>query len=292
MTLSRRRFLTISAACAVAGPARAARWQGRALGAQVEITLRGPSEVTQPALAQARALLRRVERQFDLHDSRSALSALNRDGRLAAPDTMFAALMDAAERVHAATGGLFDPTVQPLWRALAAGEEPSAARALVDWHRVRRDAGGIVLGRGQSLTFNGIAQGFATDLVAEALNGAGLHDTLVNIGEFRGSGGPWHLGLSDPVHGLLGMRTLTTGAIATSSPAATPLGQGGHILHGHARPLWSTVSVEAADATTADGFSTALVLAPLARIRSLVGQHGIRRVTLVDAGGDLMTLAS
>ena len=289
MKLNRRRFLSISAACMLATPARAQihRWQGRALGAEVDITLHAPAEIAEPALDRARGSLDAVMAQFDLFDPASTVSRLNRTGHLDAPDVMFRRLMQAFTQVHAATGGLFDPTVQPLWRALAEGQPPEAARALIDWSRVRHSAASVTLGEGQALTFNGIAQGFATDLVAEALRDAGLERTLVNIGEFRGTGGPWRLGISDPEIGMIGTRTLTSSAIATSSPKAVPLGGQGHILHGHAKPRWSTVSVEAATATMADGFSTALTMARLEDIRAAVGTFGIRRITLVSDQGDV-----
>ena len=289
MKLNRRRFLSISAACMLATPARAQihRWQGRALGAEVDITLHAPAEIAEPALDRARGSLDAVMAQFDLFDPASTVSRLNRTGHLDAPDVMFRRLMQACTQVHAATGGLFDPTVQPLWRALAEGQPPEATRALIDWSRVRHSAASVTLGEGQALTFNGIAQGFATDLVAEALRDAGLERTLVNIGEFRGTGGPWRLGISDPEIGMIGTRTLTSSAIATSSPKAVPLGGQGHILHGHAKPRWSTVSVEAATATMADGFSTALTMARLEDIRAAVGTFGIRRITLVSDQGDV-----
>ncbi len=273
----------------LATPARAQihRWQGRALGAEVDITLHAPAEIAEPALDRARGSLDAVMAQFDLFDPASTVSRLNRTGHLDAPDVMFRRLMQACTQVHAATGGLFDPTVQPLWRALAEGQPPEAARALIDWSRVRHSAASVTLGEGQALTFNGIAQGFATDLVAEALRDAGLERTLVNIGEFRGTGGPWRLGISDPEIGMIGTRTLTSSAIATSSPKAVPLGGQGHILHGHAKPRWSTVSVEAATATMADGFSTALTMARLEDIRAAVGTFGIRRITLVSDQGDV-----
>ena len=289
MKLNRRRFLSISAACMLATPARAQihRWQGRALGAEVDIALHAPAEIAEPALDRARGSLDAVMAQFDLFDPASTVSRLNRTGHLDAPDVMFRRLMQACTQVHAATGGLFDPTVQPLWRALAERQPPQAARALIDWSRVRHSAASVTLGEGQALTFNGIAQGFATDLVAEALRDAGLERTLVNIGEFRGTGGPWRLGISDPEIGMIGTRTLTSSAIATSSPKAVPLGGQGHILHGHAKPRWSTVSVEAATATMADGFSTALTMARLEDIRAAVGTFGIRRITLVSDQGDV-----
>ena len=231
-----------------------------------------------------------MEQLFSLYDPHSTLSILNRHGNLSLPPLDFVALFDVSDHVHRVSGGLFDPTVQPLWEALASGGNIEAAKALIGWKRVLFDAGEVRLALGQAVTFNGIAQGFATDRVADVLADHGLSETLVNIGEFLGSGGPWRIGLSDPHYGMMGTRSLHNGAIATSSPQATLVGKRGHILHGAQEPLWSTVSVEADDAATADGFSTAFCLAPLSVIRAAVGQHGIRRVTIVDLQGDLITI--
>ena len=144
--------------------------------------------------------------------------------------------------------------------------------------------------RVQALTLNGIAQGFATDLVTDVLSAHGLENALVNIGEYRSLGGPWRLALSDPNHGDLGVRTLRGSAIATSSPAATPLGTNGHILHQSALPKWSSVSVEASSATLADSLSTAMVLASREEIEAMREQVAFSRITLVDQSGDLITL--
>lgn len=291
MILSRRRFVTISAAFAAAPRAAAAQtWQGHAFGAEVSLTIRGPREVAAPALAQARAAMQRVEGLFSLYDPHSALSRLNAHGTLMAPDPDFLALMQAADHAHHVTAGLFDPSVQPLWAALARGADTANALAAIGWGRVDFSEQEVTLGTGQALTFNGIAQGFATDVVADVLASHGLSDVLVNIGEYRGHGGPWRLAVQDPIHGRLGMRSLTSGAIATSSPLATRLGTQGHILHRAAQPQWSTVSVEAPSATLADSLSTAMVLATRAEVEAMRAKADVTRVTLVDMEGNLATL--
>lgn len=284
--LTRRRALALTAAfAAMPTGARAETWRGRAFGAEVSLTLRGPRAEAAAALAEARGILRGVERLFSLYDPTSALSRLNRTGRLDEPEARFMALMRAADRAHRLTDGLFDPTVQPLWHA------PAAARAAVGWDRVRRNAEAIVLAPGQALAFNGIAQGFATDLVTEALAARGAREVLVDLGEQRALGGPWRLGLHDPAAGYLGTRTLHGGAIATSSPGAMALpGGGAYILHPTARPLWSTVSVEAREATLADALSTAFTMMSRARIETAAREAGLGRVTLVDGAGDLVTV--
>lgn len=292
MTLSRRRFLSISAA-AITLPqtARAsATWHGRAFGAEVAITIHGPRDQADAALQAARDAIIKTERLFSLYDPASELSQLNRDGSLSAPSPWFSKLMRAADAAFVQSGGLFDPTVQPLWRALFEGHDPATALGLIDWSRVTFDTSKITLGMGQALTFNGIAQGFATDRVTDILQAKGLTRTLVNIGEYRGIGGPWTLGISDPVHGRLGQRSVTNCAIATSSPAATPLGRDGHILHPIARPQWSSVTVEAQTATQADSLSTAMVLATRDQIEGIASDEAIKGVTLIDFDGDLTTL--
>lgn len=287
--MDRRRFLAIAACCA-ATPALAQRhgWRGRAFGAEVSIDLHGPADIAAPALADAQALIAEVEGLFSIYDSASDLARLNADGARRVPER-FTELMQIADAAHHLTDGLFDPTVQPLWRAVAQGDDLGDPRARIGWDQVAVQGNMVRLGPGQALTFNGIAQGFATDLVSDLLRDRGFDRTLVNIGEHRGTGGPWRLGLSDPVHGLLAMRTIGTRAVATSSPMATPMGPAGHIVHPVQIPRWSTVSVEAESAAMADALSTGLVLAETALVKRVRAAQGVHRITLIDADGDLTT---
>lgn len=292
MTINRRRFLTIAAAFAgtSAQAAGSHTWQGRALGADVTLTIKGPREIAQIALAQIPPLLAEIENLFSLYDDASDLSRLNRIGALAPLSPRFADLIRAADYGHRATGGLFDPTIQPLWQAVAQNGDIEAARATVGWNKLRWDNTQIQLAAGQALTFNGIAQGFATDLVTARLKTLGLTNALVNIGEYRAIGGPWQLALSDPEFGMLGMRTLRGNAVATSSPAATLLGDQAHIIHPANRPRWSTVSVEAVNATLADCLSTALCLAPRDFIEHIQTLDDVQRITLIDLDGNLTSI--
>ncbi|HEX9857129.1 MAG TPA: FAD:protein FMN transferase [Paracoccaceae bacterium] len=292
--MRRRRFLQIAAASALLpGGAQAAaerRWQGRALGAEAEVRLSGDALAAEAALAAIPPLLARIEAEFSLFNPASALSRLNAGGGLSAVSPMFHDLCDLCDTLHRATGGSFDPTVQPLWRALADGGDVAGAAAPIGWGRVRRDAG-IRLGPGQALTFNGIAQGFATDAVRALLATAGFSHALVNIGEFAALGGPFSLGIEDPAAGLLARRRISGTAIATSSPGALSIGGRPHILHPAGRAArWSTVSVEADSAALADGLSTALVFATAGEARGIRARlPGCGRITVVDAHGDLST---
>ena len=293
MSLSRRRFLAVTAA-AVAIPkgAQATTWRGTALGAEVSLTIRAPRALAETALTRTRTILSEVEDLFSLYRETSALVRLNASGALRRPDLRFMDLMASADTAHRLSGGRFDPTVQPLWQALARGAPTEAASAAVGWDRVAFDARAVRLAKGQALTFNGIAQGFATDLVADALRDLGLRDVLVNIGEYRALGGPWRIGIADPGQGLMGYQTLEGTAVATSSPGALSLGPGGHILHPAHRPLWSSVSVTARSATLADSLSTALCLAPRALVERVAAHPEIAAIRLVDPAGDLTTITA
>lgn len=283
--MNRRRFLALSAA-ALASPAGAeTRWQGRAFGADCTLTFHGPTARAEAALATLPTLIEAIEADFSLHRP-SALTTLNATGHLATASPAFRALIDLADAIHDLTDGAFDPTVQPLWQALAEGR---ASTAPIGWHHVQRSPG-VILKPGMALTFNGIAQGFGADAVKSHLAAHGFDHALIDMGETAALGGPFRLGLQDPTYGQLATRTLTGTAVATSSPKATMVNGQPHILHPRGLPpLWSTVSVEATSAALADALSTALVFLTRDQIAAL--RHpGLIRVTLIDADGNLTTV--
>ena len=275
--ISRRRFLFLTAVF-IAKPAPAMpypnRWRGRALGAEAEITLYGPEDWASEVFSLAERELVQIERLFSLFDPASSLSRLNAHGMIIEPDPRFHHLMSVVDSINRATEGLFDPTVQPLWRALASGEDTTGMRHLIGWSRIVRNGQTIRHASGQEITFNGIAQGYATDRIASLLHRQGATKTLVNIGEFSALGGPWRVGISDPDYGLVTTRTLTGSAIATSSPGALKLSDSEtHILNPHGgKPVWSTVSVEANSAALADALSTALCHADEAMVRRIAAR--------------------
>ena len=286
--MKRRRFLQVAAATlACPRGAQASVWQGTALGADVSVTLTGPG--AGPALTATRAMLARIEALFSLYQP-SQLTALNATGSLTDPGPEMLALCRLADQAFRLTAGRFDPTVQPLWTALATGGDTDAARARIGWDRVALTPERIALSPGQALTFNGIAQGYATDVVTAELAALGFTYALVNIGEYRALGGPWHIGLADPTFGDLGKTTLTGRAAATSSPAALAVGGLPHILSRDGRmPLWSTVSVTAPSAAMADALSTAFCLMDRDAIRATLAALPGTRAQIVDATGSLFT---
>lgn len=274
MTPTRRRFLSISAAAlalprAALASTQTAHWTGVALGAPASVTLVGISAIdARPVFARLEAELARLERIFSLYHPDSALVRLNQTGRLAAPPPELLDLLTLAGRIHAATDGAFDPTVQPLWQALASGGDITAARQQVGWEGLRFDAQDVRFTRpGMALTLNGIAQGEITDRIAALLGDEGFGDILVDIGEIvargrRPDGTPWQAGIATPQGDIVQRVTLSDRALATSAPNGTRLSPDqGHILGPQGqRPRHSLVSLSAPSAALADGLSTALCL--------------------------------
>lgn len=268
MILPRRRFLALSA-CALALPAAARarhRWQGAALGADVALTVEGGTPAAARAFfAEAERALRAIERQFSLFTG-SELRRLNALGRLGHPSADLLSLLELAGRVHEATGGAFDPSVQPLWQARRLGRDEAAALALVGWKDVRLAPDEIRLARpGMALTLNGIAQGFAADRLAEVAALHRLTDVLIDAGEARALGDrDWQARIESPDGGVVRELALRGRALATSAAWGTRIGPGGdrpHIIGpGGEPPHWALASVSADSAAVADALSTAAIL--------------------------------
>jgi thiamine biosynthesis lipoprotein len=295
--LTRRRFLAVSATMALAGAASAGalpvrRFQGVALGAGASLRLAHPEAAG--IAARVWAEVARLEDIFSLYRPGSALSRLNAAGVLEAPPFDLLNCLSIAGTVHAATGGAFDPTVQPLWVEYAAaateGRAPaiSGPAALVGWDGVTMDTGRIALARpGMSLTLNGIAQGYVADRVADLLAAEGLSDILIDMGELRAlggdpRGGDWPVRVQDGPEIDLRDRSL-----ATSAPLGTTFdrsGRVGHILDPRSglptAAGWRQVSVTAPSAALADACSTAFCLLGREGIDDALA--GFPEVQLVD----------
>jgi len=272
------------------------RRRGYALGAEGRFTL----YTDRPARAQRTldacfAEIRRLEALFSLYDDQSELCRLNRVGFLKNPSPDWRALLRAVDRAHRQTDGLFDPSIQPLWKAYEAhfqanpesggldGSELDAILARTGWAKVSHDPDGIRFGQpGMALSFNGIAQGFVTDRVTQILKRAGYGPVLVELGETRAlgqhpEGRPWRIGIQDALDRsrIREIAELDDQALATSGAYGSPFSKDGkfhHLIHptsGRPDTKWRSLSVIAPGATQADALSTGLSFAGEAKLHSL-----------------------
>jgi thiamine biosynthesis lipoprotein len=322
--LNRRRFMRIvagTASCGVAGAAgraladesATATWRGLALGnlASIEIRHSNPARAT-ALLDRARAEIQRLESIMSLYRPQSALSTLNREGILRDPPLDLVRILSEAQRFGALSQGRFDVTVQPLWTLYAehfskpdrdpAG--PSAdlvqrATERVDYRAIEVEPDVIKFGHpGMQVTLNGIAQGYITDRVSELFRNEGLDHALVDLGEIRALGGrdgsrSWRAGIEDPFKkkAILADIPLSNNALATSGGYGFKFDSAGKIHHifdpatGTSPHRYASVSVVAANATTADALATAANLLTPEELVQVLRRSGAQRALLVDAGG-------
>ncbi len=293
-------------------PGATLRWRRRDLvgfGTTLSLAAAHADEPTlTAALDAAVATLQRIEAQMSLFRDDSALSRLNRDGRLADAPPELHELLGIANAVARASDGAFDPTVQPLWLAFANAQregrlptprEVSKARGLVGWQDLAIAPGGAVrLARaGMGVTLNGIAQGYAADRVRTVLMAHGIRHALVDAGEYamtgRNPGGDrWTLGLADPHDAArLLARLMTDGrCVATSGDGETffsPDRRHHHIFDprtGYSPTELAGVTVAAASGAVADALTKVVFVAGPAHARELA-RHWDVDVLWVDKQG-------
>ena len=329
--LNRRRFLSIAGTAAVLGalPGRLALaasaaspaptvWKGVAMGAVASMTLVHPDRAHARAMIErCMAEVERLESVFSLYRADSALSRLNAAGRLDHPPAELVELLSFALSLAQASGGAFDPSVQPLLRLYfdhfsrpgASPQGPSAeaiarARQGVGFADVEVAMAGIRLGRpGAAITLNGVAQGFITDRVADMLQANGFGNVLINLGEGRAlghrqDGGAWRAAVVDPADPRRTLFELPLGddrgrypALASSGGYGTRFGSDPAVHHlldpgtGRSANHHAAVSVAARRATLADGLSTTLSVLPPARRLRLLADHPSVHAWFVDAAG-------
>ncbi|WBU62781.1 FAD:protein FMN transferase [Paracoccus aerodenitrificans] len=290
--ISRRRFLIVSAS-SLAAP-RAARastsqvWRGMAMGAAVTLRVSGATNRQARAFFErAEAELIRAERLFSLYRD-SDLTRLNGSGVLRNPRPEMVEMMALSARLNTATDGAFDPSVQPVWLARAQGRDEQAVHELTGWQKTEWSADEIRLPRrGMGLTFNGIAQGWVADRLAQAAVLSELPDVLIDSGELRAVGPQgWDTGIAD-AHGHLVKRlTLRERALASSSPMGTRIGPAGDLPHivapGGGECRYETVSVSAPAAVLADGLSTAFCVMEPQAIHAALGSFPGCRLELLN----------
>lgn len=197
------------------------------LGTLVEVRAAAPIPAkAERAVQAAFAAIERVQALMSFHDPASELSRLNRDGavRRIPVHPWLHTLLRRAQKLHAATDGLFDIAVAPSlvrngWLPRV-GSGRTAARAttadivLLEGNRVR-------FRRPLLIDLGGIAKGFAVDQAVAALRRAGATAGIVNAGgDLRVFGPrtePVHVRLPESPGELIPLGNLRNASVATSA---------------------------------------------------------------------------
>ena len=269
------------------------------LGTLVEITARGDPAVLPAAVERAFAVIDRAHQLMGIHDPRSDVARLNREGHLGPVevDRHTWAVLAHAQRVSAASDGAFDVTVAP--RLVEWGYLPDCGQSLPDVqpngyqaiemlprHRVR-------FLKPMLIDLGGIAKGYAVDLACDALERCGVTDYVVNAGgDLRVGGTPTTVHVRHPGRpaATLVLATIQGSAIATSAryfAAKEVHNRSVHPIIAPATagpaPYRGSISVRAPDCMSADAL-TKVVAVLGADAAPVLESFGAEAVLLSESG--------
>lgn len=289
---------------------------GLAFGTTVSIkVLHEDAPSAQAAIDDALQQVKTVDALMSLHQQRSQVFQLNRQGRVDAPDQHLLQVLAFARQLSVLTAGAFDVTVQPLWQvfshaaargALPAPNELAAARTLVNWQHIEASARQLRLQTpGMAITLNGLAQGYALDLALAALRAKGIEHALLDTGEFgaigrKAAGQAWMLGIQHPRQAdVLSAKLPLDGRIAATSGDYETFFTPDYIHHhifdpasGDSPTTLASVTVLAPTGMMADGLSTAFMVMGTDRALALCAKLPEVDALLIDKNGAIQTTAN
>lgn len=217
----------------------------RAMGSDCQVVAVAAASTAARAADDAERLVLDLEARWSRFLAGSELSRLNATGRAVVSTETFD-VVSRAVAAWSATGGRFDPTVEPALAALGydrsyerVGSEvvpsrPPAPAPGCQGARLDAARSAVRLPRGVRLDLGAIGKGRAADLVVERTHADGL---CVNVGgdlRVRGEspdGGEWRVAVEAPDGTAHTHLLLADGAVATSSPAAKTWRAGGEPAH-------------------------------------------------------------
>lgn len=267
------------------------------------------------ALNQAVFAIRQVEADMSLFNPDSAVSRLNETGELRNPSAQLMSVLSLARYVSARSQGAFDVTVQPLWQLwsqVPAGEklpnqkQLQSKRQLVNWRALETSPDMIRLNtKGMGVSLNGIAQGYAADLVRAVLQSHGVAHALIDTGETATLGNapgskPWRFGVQSAANAYSPLPVITADAraIATSSDshtAFTPDHVHHHIFNPHTGDsprYWASATVIAPSCALADTLTKVFFMCPPQLVKRTASYWGVDVVLQDKQGKWLNTLPS
>lgn len=233
-SMDRRSFIKLSGLlgigfttmCAVPAAAESVRFDRKmykvsrtrlALGTIVSITAIHPSQAqAEEAMGFAFEEIERLAGLMNRFESATAISCLNKEGRLKDTPPELGLVVDRALHYCRLTGGAFDVTVKPIvdlfqekyekGKPLTASEaEVKELLRLVDARNVQVTGRSVSFKTpGIGITLDGIAKGYIVDKASEILSGRKIMNHLINAGgDIRtvgsaAEGKPWTIAIQDP----------------------------------------------------------------------------------------------
>lgn len=242
-----------------------------------------------------------IEAQLTRFRDDSEIATLSDEWREVSHDT--AAVMRAAQRLQARTGGYFSVLVgghMRRWTDVAHGSgyppdaSPVSGVIDVDGTRCR-----VVGAEPRSVDLGGIAKGYASDVLRDRAVGMGASDVLVSLGASSHSvaGAPARIALASPWLGWerIGTLMLQSGSLSVSADPGTRIGmrrQRSHVLDpSNGRPALTDlcgVVVCGPDGMECEAYSTAYLVCGLDGALELHAQRPELKAVFMTVDGRLL----
>jgi len=262
------------------------RWSQPLMGTVLNLTVYGPDrDRCEEVIQKTVSTMTRLEAVLSRHRADSALSRLNRQGRLEDPDGHLLEVLSLAQGINRQSSGAFDVTVLPLVQLyeslkgrhhIPAGQALALARERVGFDNVQLDDEVISLKKpGMGLSLDGIAKGYIVDQGVAVLKENGFENVYLEAGGDlmvcgqKANRSPWRIGLRSPrprPDARPVILKISDRAVATSGDYLqfyTSDLQNHHIIDpksGFSPPELASCTVSAPNVALADGLATAVMV--------------------------------
>jgi thiamine biosynthesis lipoprotein len=239
-------------------------------------------------------LFESIDSSLSTYKPYSIITSFNQSDSIVTDDPWFMEMIKQSDRVVKETDGYFDPSVKHLVSAYGFGPEGRRIKeglnldsilAITGWDKLDihfDDQGRLTLKKkvkGIQIGFNAIAQGYASDIIADSLDQYDINNYLIDAGgELRAKGvnhkgNPWNIGIDKPLplkdpREILAVLPLKDKSIATSGSYRKYYEVDG-VKYSHAispisgKPVSHSllsVTVIADECSLADAYSTAILV--------------------------------
>lgn len=277
------------------------KYVGKTQGTYYSITYF--AEDTINLLAGIDSVLARFDSTFSVYKPNSIISLMNKENSEVLADSMFAVAWEESLRISELTNGAFDVTVAPLielWgfglknRDKVTQKQVDSLLKFIGYKNVKLENNKLIKNDERNqINLNGIAQGYAVDVVASFLQSKGIKSYLVDIGGeaitkgFKPENKLWKIAIEKPAKNPEDEREiqqvvlLTDKAISTSGNYRKYYVEDGKRFSHTIDPATGfpvthsllSVSVISDKCITADALCTAFMVMGFEKSKEFVEQH-------------------
>ncbi len=180
-----------------------------AMETAMDLTVYGGDETV---LDQMERCIKDLDKALSVTNKSSQIFKLNAAGKAKVSPDVYSIVEHALE-FSKATDGAFDISIYPLVKAwgftldnphVPSASEINSARSVIDYRKIKLEAGEIHVDEGMQIDLGGIAKGYLGDELVKILKKNGIKSALLNLGGnvvthgYKPDGSEWNVAITDP----------------------------------------------------------------------------------------------